>query len=42
MLLQLDQNGTEKIAGSTDHLTVSTERAGKYFSLCRQHTRVGS
>ena len=25
--LTIDQNGTEKIAGSTDHLTVSTERA---------------
>ena len=26
--LTIDQNGTEKIAGSTDPLTVSTERAG--------------
>jgi hypothetical protein len=25
--LTIDQNGTEKIAGSTDPLTVSTERA---------------
>ena len=33
--LTIDQNGSEKIAGSTDPLTVSTERAAKYFSLCR-------
>ena len=31
--LTIDQNGTEKIAGSTDPLTVSTERAANTFCL---------
>ena len=35
-------NGSEKIAGSTADLTVSTERAAKHFSIHRFYTRLAA